>query len=241
MKMKKHTILMMALVLLTTGFQIKAQNVDKIIDTYFENIGGKDKWGKVTSVVLEGEAQAQGQQIPMKIYRQQPNSLRIELSLQGKTIVQQAFDGKDAWGMNFMTGKMEKRPAETTKELAEEEFEPFYLNYKKKGHKIVLEGKEEIEGSECYKLKVTKKNGDVVYLFFDTENSILIMTRNTIKSGPAKGQQTESYVSDYKEVNGLMMPHAMIEKVGGQKITINVKKITINSKLDAKLFAFPKE
>lgn len=239
--MKKHTILMVALILLSAGFQTKAQSVDKIIDTYFENVGGKDKWSKVTSMVMEGEAQVQGRQIPMKIYRQQPNSLRMEFSLQGKTVVQQAFDGKDAWGMNFMTGKMEKKPEEVTKELAKEKFEPFYLNYKKKGHKIVLEGKEEIEGSECYKLKATKKDGEVIYLFFDTENSVLIMSRNTIKSGPAKGQQTESYVSDYKEVNGLMIPHALIEKVGGQKINISIKKITINSKLDAKLFAFPKE
>lgn len=238
--MKKHLTLLIALFLVSAGFNAKAQTVDKILDSYFENTGGKDKWKKFNNMVMEGKVEAQGQQIPVKMYQQRPNSTRMEMVFQGKTIVQQAYDGKDAWTSNPIAGKTAKLPEARTKELADEAFEPEYLDYKSKGHKIALEGTEEIEGTECNKLKLTKKNGDIEYLFFDTESNVLLMTRSTVKSGQAKGSQVEAHLSDYKEVSGLMLPHSITQKVGGNAFVITIEKITVNSKIEKTVFAFPK-
>ena len=238
--MRKHLTLLIALVLMSAGFSTKAQTVDKILDSYFENTGGKDKWTNLKNMTMEGKAEAQGRQFPVKIYQHRPNLTRMELTFQGKTLVQQAYDGKDAWGIDFASGKNQKKSAEAAKELSEDEFEPFYLNYSKKGHKIVLDGKEEIEGTECNKLKVTKKNGDVVYLFFDTESDVLLMSRSTVKTGGAKGKQAEAYFSDYKEVGGLMLPHSFIQKVEGNKFELTIEKISVNPKIDKSIFSLPK-
>ena len=239
--MKKQLLLLSALFLLITSFGVKAQSVDKILDGYFEVIGGKDKWKKLNGIMMEAKVQTPQGEIPMKMYRMRPNSMRVEANFQGKTIVIQAYDGKDAWGTNFMSGKMEKKGDEETKELASETFEPYYLDYKGKGHKIELAGNEEIEGTDCHKLKATKKNGDVEYLFFDKETNALVMTRSTGKSGATKGKQMDSFVGDYKEVAGLMMPHSITESIAGQKSTITISKITANPKVDKTLFSLPKK
>ena len=239
--MKKQLTLFAALCLCIASFGTQAQSVDKIIDGYFEIIGGKDKFRKMKSMVMEGSAQSPQGEVQLKMYSERPNKTKIEFSMQGKTFVLQAYDGKNAWGTNFMTGKSEKKPDEAAKELADETFEPFYLDYKKKGHKIELEGTEEIDGTECYKLKATKKDGKVQYLFFDKESYALIMIRSTGTSGPMKGKQIESYMADYKEVDGVMMPYSLTQNMAGQKSTLTIKKITINPKLEDKVFTLPKE
>ncbi|EAY31154.1 LolA-like protein [Microscilla marina] len=239
--MKKYFSLLIALLLINAGVCVQAQTVDKILNSYFENTGGKAKWNKLNSMIMEGKVEAQGQQFPVKMYNQRPNFQRMEMVFQGKTIVQRAYDGKDAWASNPIAGKTVKLPEEQAKELAEDMFEPAYLNYKTKGHKIVLDGKEEIEGTECNKLKLTKKNGDVEYLFFDTESNVLLMQRTTVKQGPSKGTQIDSFMSDYKEVGGLMIPHALTQKMGTNTFTVTMDKITLNSKIDKSLFSFPKK
>ncbi|OJJ18648.1 hypothetical protein BKI52_23860 [marine bacterium AO1-C] len=239
--MKKQLTLLATLFLLITSFGIQAQSVDKIIDGYFEIIGGKDKFRKMKAMVMEGTAQSPQGELQIKMYNQRPNKSKLEVTLQDKTFVVQAFDGKNAWGTNFMTQKSEKKSDEVAKEMASEAFEPFYLDYKKKGHKIELEGTEEIDGTECYKLKGTKKDGKVQYLFFDKESNALIMTRVTSTTGPMKGQQIDAYVADYKEVDGIMMPHSLTRSIGGQKSTLTINKITINPKLEDKVFTFTKE
>ncbi|HAS47042.1 MAG TPA: hypothetical protein DCS93_41545 [Microscillaceae bacterium] len=236
--MKKQSILFSALFLLITSLGVQAQSVDKIIDGYFEIIGGKDKFRKMKSMVMEGTGKSPQGEIQMKMYSQRPNKSKLEFTMQGKTFVLQAYDGQNAWGTNFMTRKNEKKPDEVAKEMAENAFEPLYLDYKKKGHKITLEGSEEIDGTECHKLKVTRKNGKVQYLFFDKESNALIMTRTTSTTGPMKGQQIESYVADYKEVDGIMMPHSLTQNIAGQKSTLTITKITINPKLEEKVFTF---
>lgn len=237
--MRKSIVLLIALVLVSAGFNAKAQTVDEILKSYIENTGGKAKWKKLTNTVMEGKVEMMGQQIPVKLYNQAPNFQRMEMVFQGKTIVQRAYDGKDAWASNPIAGKTVKLPEDQTKDIAEAMFEPAFFDYKSKGHKIELDGKEEIEGTECNKLKLTKKNGDVEYLFFDTESNVLLMQRTTVKRGPGKGTQIDTYMSDYKEVDGLMMPHAMTQKMGPNKFVINIEKITTNTKLDNKIFAYP--
>ena len=136
---------------------------------------------------------------------------------------------------------------EETKELAEEAiFESEYIDYKKKGHEITLEGKEVIDGVDCYKLKVHKNVGNdmeesVEYHFFDTENFVPIMIRTTIKVGPGKGGTAEEYLSDYQETEyGIIMPYYFETKMEGQVVNqIVVEKVDINVDIEDSIFEMP--
>jgi hypothetical protein len=63
----------------------------------------------------------------------------------------------------------------------------------------------------------------------------------TVMSDPMMGQaETDTFMSDYKEVDGLMMPHAMEFKVKGQTIRKMVfTKVSVNVELADDIFAMP--
>ncbi len=241
LNMQKHFF--SVLIALCAFSVVQAQTVDNILAKYFENTGGEAKWKALESSKMTGNMSMQGMEFPGTIYMAKPNKQRVEVSLQGKTLIQ-AYDGTDAWWINPFTGSEDpqKMPAEMSDEITKQKFESEFLNYKEKGNTVALEGKETIEGTETYKVKLTKKNGDVEYHFFDAEHYVPIMTRTTISSGPMKGQASEMYYSDYQEVSGMMFPFFMENKAGGQSVQkITITAVELNGKYADTFFAMPKK
>ncbi|MFM9947839.1 MAG: outer membrane lipoprotein-sorting protein, partial [Saprospiraceae bacterium] len=231
------------LIALCAFVAVQAQSADDILAKYFENTGGLDKWKTLEASKMVGTMSMQGMEFPGTIYAARPNKQRVEVSVQGKNIVQ-AYDGTDPWWINPFAGSedAQKMPAEMSEEMTKATFESEFLNYKEKGHAVELVGKETIEGAETWQIKLTKKNGDVEHHFFDTEHFVLIMTRTMINNGPMKGQHAETFLSDYQEVDGIVFPFFIEVKMGGQtaqKITIS--SVELNGKYDNAFFAMPKK
>jgi hypothetical protein len=224
-----------------------AQNADEIISKYITTIGGAEKLKSVKSLKMEMITNAQGMEIPVEMAQKTGGSMYIKINLQGKEITQVGYDGNEAWTTNFMTMKAEKMDAESTEnmKLNNADFPEALLDYKTKGYAAEFVGKETKEGTECFKVKFTKKPvtvagvkmDDVMYYYFDTDNSLVIAMENEIREGPSKGQKSLTTMSDYQEVDGLFFPFAINQ--GGQDL--KVKKIEINPTVDAKAFAFPTE
>ena len=45
------------------------------------------------------------------------------------------------------------------------------VDYRRKGHKVELLGKEKVEGVDAYKLKLTLKGGEVKYIYHKQPNT----------------------------------------------------------------------
>ncbi len=240
--MKKITqVLTLILATAFFGFNLQAQEIDEIVDTYLENIGGAENWQKITSMKVVGKSSMQGMEFPFTRIGAKPNKFRMDINVMDKNIVQ-AYDGEVAWSINPFQGgdKPQKADEEMTKEMAKEEFEDSFINYKDKGHTVTLEGKEEIDGTETFKVKMVKKDESIVFYYFDTENFVPIMYKSFMETGPAKGQAMETYVSDYQEVDGLYMPFSMEQKVGGQTfMQMTMETVEFNVDIDEKEYAFP--
>jgi len=238
----KHKILTIIVFVLSASV-VYAQDVDEIINNYFENTGGASNWEdmqsmKIIAVMNQGEMQ-----LNMTMFQKKGDKLRAEIQVQGKTIIQ-AYDGETGWFINPLMGSEapQKMPPEMLEEIQQEKFESEFLNYQDKGHTVELEGKEEIEGTETFKVKLTKKNGDIEYYFFDTEYFVPIMQRAFVKSGPAKGQETETYISDYQEVDGFMMPFFIDTRMNGQSVMkMTIEGYTLNEEIDDSIFTMPGE
>ncbi len=245
--MKSLSTLAIALVL--SAFSAQAITVDEILKNYFENTGGKVLWEKMESMKMTGSVPTPQGDFPFVVFSKSPNKTRIEVDIQGMQMIPQCYNGEIAWTLNpFAGGKTAaKMTDEETKELAEEAiFESEYIDYKKKGHEITLEGQEVIDGVDCYKLKVHKNVGNdleesVEYHFFDSENFVPIMIRSTLKTGPAKGSATEEYLSDYTETDyGVIIPYYFETKMEGQVVNkIVIEKVDINIEMDDNIFEMP--
>jgi len=246
--------LKLVLVALVVGFatQVNAQTVDEILANYFENIGGLENLKKIEGMKMTAKVNNGGMEIPLEIYQFKGGKQLTIINFQGKELKQGVFDGETLWGHNFMTMKAEKSDAETTAnmKLNNNDFPDPFIDYKEKGYLVELLGKEDIDGTETFKIKLTKEpitvdgkeEEDVSFYFFDTENFVPIAMQSEIKTGQGKGMIQEITFSDYQEVDGLYFPFSMTQGVKGQPgAPITISAIELNPEVDDSVFAFPEE
>jgi len=220
-----------------------SQNVDEIIAKYIQARGGADKLKAVQSIKTTATmTMGPGMELAGTVLQKRPMLGRMEFTVQGMTAVQ-AYDGKDAWQIMPFTGKkdpelMSADEAKETEEMAD--VDGPLVDYKSKGHQVELLGKEKIEGTDAYKLKLTLKNGDVQTVYIDADSFLQIkeVDKRTIRGTET---ETETSIGDYKEVNGLLFPFAIENSVKGsdQKQKITITKIELNVPIEDSVFKMP--
>ncbi|MBI1770112.1 MAG: outer membrane lipoprotein-sorting protein [Bacteroidetes bacterium] len=245
--------LLLVLIAFVGSHVAQAQTVDEIISKYFENTGGIDKWKSLQNMKMTATGKQGALEFPMTIVQLKDGRQMSAVTFQGKVIKQGVYDGSTLWSHNFTNMKAEKSDAEATENYKQDigEFPDPFLNYKERGLKAELIGKEKIDGTETFKIKLTKKpikvdgtpTDNVVFYYFDAENFVPIMTESEIKSGPAKGQISQNKMSDYQEASGLMFPFSFAQGLKGQPsgFSMTASKVEVNVKVDDKDFAFPTE
>jgi len=226
------------------GTALSAQTVDELVEKYQKALGGKEKLAAVKSMRMEGKMEmSQGMQMPVKIEVVIPDKMRFEGTMQGMTMVS-AVNGDSGWQVMPFMGKTEPEPmsaedvAQTKKQF--ESFDPIG-RYKELGHTLELVGKEDLEGTPVYKLKLTRKDGEVAFLYLDAESYLLIKSSGKTKM---QGQEIEAETSigDYKEVGGILMAHSMETKIKGMPgaRVMSFEKVEINPELPGGDFEMPK-
>lgn len=221
-----------------------AQTADELVEKSIQAQGGREKIDAVKSARMTGKlAMGQGMEAPMVIETVEPNKIRMEMTFQGMTMIQ-AYDGKSGWQVQPFMGKTEPEAMnEQDLKAMEDQLDNMDLltKYKEKGHTLELVGKEELEGSPVYKLKLTKKNGEVMNIYLDAETYLQVK-----QTGKAKMQgqevETETSLSDYKEVGGILYPHSIQTKVPsmpGGVMAMTFDKIEPNPDIPASRFDMP--
>jgi outer membrane lipoprotein-sorting protein len=227
-----------------------AQTADEILDTYFDNIGGLDKLKAVEGIKITLSLNQGGMEFPIESIQMKDGRQMTKITFQGQEIKQGVFDGTTLWSSNFMTMQAEKSDAEAFEnfKLTLNDFMDEFIDYKEKGYTVEMMGKETIDGTETFKLKLTKEPltiegqlvDDVSYYYFDTENFIPIAVQTEIKEGPEKGMIGESTMSDYQEVDGIYFPFSMTQGIKDQMTQpLTVVNIELNPEVTDDMFAFP--
>jgi outer membrane lipoprotein-sorting protein len=217
--------------------------VDEIVAKNIQARGGLDKLKAVKSVRMTGHMTiGPGTEAPMVIEVKRPDKLRLDVTAQGMTLTQ-AYDGKNGWQINPFAGNKNAEPmsADELKEAAEQaDMDGPLVDWKAKGHKVELVGKEKVEGTDVYKLRVTLKDGNVHYLYLDADSYLDIKAeaKRTVRGTEVETEQT---IGDYKDVGGLMIPHSFEAGAKGrpEKQKITVEKIEVDVPIDDSRFAMP--
>ncbi|MEQ9403964.1 MAG: outer membrane lipoprotein-sorting protein [Cyclobacteriaceae bacterium] len=249
--MKKITLLTAVLTLtMVMGVSAQDATVDEIINGYFENTGGVDNWKKLKGIRMKAKVNQQGMEFPLEMVQMTDGRQYTKFNVQGTDFYQGVYDGENLWSINMQSMKAEKSDAETTAnfKLNLNDFPDSFLDYKEKGYKVELMGRETIDGAETYKIKLTKEpltiDGkeveDVTFYYFDTEAFIPIAQDAEVKAGPGAGSIGRVTMSDYQEVEGLYFPFAMTQGVkDGPSSPLTIESIEVNPEIDASVFKFP--
>jgi hypothetical protein len=226
---------------LATGFA-SAQTVDEVITKHIAAMGGKEKLAALQTVKYTSSLDMQGMKIPIVLTIVNNKALRSDVTFQGMTQVSVMKDGA-GWYISPFQGKTE--PEKMNEEMLKQSQEqtdiagPLF-NYKEKGNTVELVGKEEMEGTEVFKIKIILKNGNTAYQFIDATSYLLLKEVRKQKLQD-KEVESETLYSNYKMVEGVNFPFSIeIRNVGesaGQVMT--VESVEVNLKVDDSIFAMP--
>jgi len=114
------------------------------------------------------------------------------------------------------------------------------VDHAKKGNKVQLVGKEDIDGKETYKIKLTLSTEKEILYYFEIKTDLLVQTRQMRAAiGENEKEETEviTHYSDYLPVDGILFPHTISNTgsgVGDGFITFN--KIELNKPIDENLY-----
>ena len=221
-----------------------AQSVDELLARYVKTIGGAEKLAAIKTIRTTGTFRGGGGFQAVVIQEQKrPNAVREEFNLQGMSQVT-AYDGKQGWKINPFEGKKDAETLgeEELKSIVEDsDFDGPLVDYKAKGNKIEYLGKEDFEGSDAYKLKVTLANGTVKTYFLDADYyvPIKIETKQTTRGTEI---EIETVLGDYKEAGGVYFAHSYESGLKGSpnRSSITYDKVEINPVIDDSRFIMPK-
>jgi hypothetical protein len=226
-----------------SAISASAQTVDQIIDHYLKTIGGMDKIQAVKTLRRSGKyIGGGGFEAVLLQENKRANSVREEFSILGMTAIN-AYDGKTGWKIEPWNGKKdpESLGEEEMKSILEDsDFDGPLVNYQTKGYKIDFAGTDKFEGTETFKLKITKPNGDAYIYYLDSEFylPIKIDTKRIVRGAE---REYETVLGDYKEVAGWYLPFSLETNIKGsqdkQKVVYDA--IQSNVEIDDKQFAMP--
>jgi hypothetical protein len=225
--------LALALTVFSVGMA-KAQTADEIIAKHVEAIGGTEAWSKIKSLKFEGKLSAQGAEIIISRTQIDRKAMRMDISVMGMNGYQ-ILTTTEGWAYMPFQGQTKAEPmtADDVKSSQDELLiQDDFITYKELGKKIEYIGKEEVDGTECFKLKMTDKDGKETTHFVDSDSYLLIKTTAKVVAD-GKEYETTTTFGNYKKLDSGIV-YAMT--IGGDWGNTEITKIEINPTIDESVF-----
>ena len=232
--MKQIKLGLLALTALVSVQTIKAQTVDEIIDKNVAAMGGKEKLSNLKTVRMEGVLNTQGTDVNLVITRSNMVGQRIDISVMGMDGYQ-IFTPTAGWAFLPFMGQTAPEVMKDDQVKAGTivlDVQGNLFNYKQKGTTVELLGKNKVDSADCYKLKVTLKNGKAFIYFVDTKTNYVVKTLSK-QNVNGEEKDMETGYSNYKPtVDGYIFPFTSTSERG----QTDFSKIEVNVPVDAKIF-----
>lgn len=224
-----------------------AQSVEEVLAKHYEAIGGLETWQSVESMRLDGKMviSAMGIEGPFTMVAKRPGKARMEFTIQGMTGIQ-ATDGETAWMiMPFMGSTEAERMPEEQAEVfrREADIDGPLVGWKESGHEVELVGREEVEGTQAFRVKLTYSDGSVRHYYLDAEYYLPVRIEDS-REIQGSTVTVEQSLGDYRDVGGLVMAHTIEVTSPGQpgsSQVLTVDEVELNVEVDDASFTMPEE
>lgn len=240
MQFTKRIILAAAISL--TGTASFAQTVNDIINKNIEAMGGKDKLSKLLSVYEENTTSVMGNDLNSKVWVVNGQGMRAEVEVMGSTIIT-VMTKDTGWMVNPMTGNTDPQPIpmEQVKQSASRmDLRGQFLDYAANGYNATLVGKEQVDGKDNYKVKLSKTGEGDLLFYVDAATYYVNKMVTTTKANGAD-VTAEIAFADYKKTpEGYIFPYTTtISNAQTGEIKSTITKVVPNQAVDPKLFQKP--
>lgn len=235
--MKKSVVTFFAILFMAT-LSANAQTLQEVLDNHFKAIGQETLLEK-KSYSVNATVEQMGIEIPMDMKVKRPGKFRMEMEMQGQTMVQ-AYDGEKGWMIApwLSSEPQDLSGAELDQAIDQANIDGELYNYEDKGFTAELTGKEDVDGIEMFNIKLTGKEGDVKNYFIDTDEYFVRKVKAKVS---AQGQEVEveQIMNDYKNIDGVMMATKIESKTPMGTANIVFDEIKFGEDFDDAIFAKP--
>ncbi len=238
----RHAVIVLAAVSCLSVFSL-AQTAEELVNKNIQAKGGIDKIKAIHSVRMTGKLNGGGGFTAATMQEnQRPNLVRETFSLQGMTAVS-AYDGTTGWQIQPFGGHKDPEfmGEDDLKDLLlDADFDGPLVDYKEKGNTVEFLGHDVVDGDDALRLKVTLKDGDIIYYYLDPDTFLEI--RKEVQEF-VRGSVRESVIDlgSYKPVAGVMYPFTDFAGIEGESggADDDVEKIEVNVPINPADFAVP--
>jgi len=218
---------------------VYSQTAEEILEKIIEAQGGRKVLAGIEDTTMSGSMQMVAMNLngSMTMYQKEPDKMRMDIEMMGMQMTQ-AFDGKTAWAINPQPGNAQEMPEKLAKEFKRQAIgNDALLNPQKYGITYTFKGKEKIDDKEYLVLEQNFKDGHNATLYIDPATYLTYKVKTTTLNQVEAEVESESFPSDYKKVDGLMIPHKITVYQGGQEfMNLTFSEVTINSGLEDSFF-----
>jgi zinc protease len=249
MRSRRVSMPLLAVALVCSAALAHAQTADDIAEKYLTAIGGRAALEKLTSRVTTGtiSVSTPGGDLTgsVEVYNKGPLKSRTLVKIDasqfglGQIVQDQRFDGTTAYAIDSVNGNREITGDQL--DLARSNTFPSpLLKYKEAGVTLEVAGREKVGERDAYVLRLTPKSGRPARMFIDAETYLLVKTVVTINVPQAGGDlEQTSEVSDYRDVDGVKVPHRVRSVNPFQTVSVTTTKIEQNTAIDDSMFSKP--
>jgi hypothetical protein len=219
---------------------LSAQDLQEVLKNHYETIG-MDKLHQVNNMVTKGSINQMGMDMTYTVTITRSGKMYLEVPIQGMTMIR-AYDGQVAWMTAPWTGSSDPivlGEFETKAMKTQVDIDGMLYDYEAKGYTVEFLGKEDMDGTPVYVIKLTDTSGDVYTYYIDAENFVILKAKSLLNYQGSK-IEGETFMSNYKPVDGIIMPFSMESKMNGQlQSVITVNEYLFNQEVNDSIFIKP--
>lgn len=192
--------------------------------------GGEPALKALKDITLTGSAEIMGQQMQYEQKNVMPDGFSVTVKMGEMTLMQQKKAGQDykvtMQGMDAPLDAADKAELDAKATLFEERY---YLTNKEV--KLELQGIEQVEGKDAYKIQITLPGGNTFHSFYDVKSGLRVQDVKEQEGGPMGKMTITTQFAEYKDYNGIKVPVKLLVDLGMMKQHIIVTDVKLNQGL----------
>ena len=213
--------------------------IDQILQRYEQALGGREAINAMTSYKMEGSFQLPKMTGKFAAWRKEPNKILTVLEFPGFGTLKKGFDGQIRW-VQTPVGTFSDTSAEEEIAEMERDAEVFSAGrIKSFFESMKLEYNARLSGREVRVIEGKPAKGPAEKLFFDVENGLLLRWDMARKQKNQGRVFVKVHLDDYKDVDGLKVPHKVRFAFESFNFTMQVEKLEYNIAIDDAIFKKP--
>jgi hypothetical protein len=212
----------------------------QVMEKSIEVTGGRKAYEKIKTTVLRGtmEMVGQGLNIQFECRTKTPDKALLIVQIPGVGESRQGYDGKVGWSQDPIFGLRELSGSELA-ELKRQAADPTSnIKWRELYKKEELVGTKKIGSRTAYEVRLTPTTGKPITHYYDTK-TFLLLRMDIVAESPQATFSVESYLSDWRVVDGVKIPHVVKISSPVGDIVMRASEVKNNVKIDDSEFAKP--